>query len=211
MSLPAALLPWIERVFLNATGTGPNASGTLTFYAAGTSTPQNTYSDSALTVPNTNPVTLGADGRPTVDIFLSPTSYKVVVADSTAAEIYTFDNVSDPAYTFFAQLGQQLALGSKSVTTGYTVTNNDSLVTVNEPSTNPAIVNLQPSANRGAILFVQNVSAATQVKLVPNGVETINGLASYTIPVAASPKFPTVILLPAAAGTYYLVGAIGAP
>lgn len=83
--------------YLDAT---PNVynGGNLYFYVTGTSTPTNTYSDSALTIPNANPVPLDSAGRPSTEIFLDPAvTYKVVLEDSLANVIWTRDPVVDPA------------------------------------------------------------------------------------------------------------------
>lgn len=55
----------------------------LFFYAAGTATKQNTYSDRSLSSANTNPVVLNSAGRPAVEIWLQDLDYKVVLAPST--------------------------------------------------------------------------------------------------------------------------------
>lgn len=68
------------------------AGGKLNFYAAGTSTPQNTYTDAGLSSPNTNPVILNAAGRPPFDIFLQDLGYKVVLTDANNNPIWTADN-----------------------------------------------------------------------------------------------------------------------
>ena len=69
------------------TSTGAPMSGALAyFYETGTSTPKDTYSDSALTTANTNPVVADASGRFS-DIFLSGT-YKVVIKNSAGVQIY---------------------------------------------------------------------------------------------------------------------------
>ena len=75
------------------------AGAQLFFYATGTSTKQNTYSDKALTIPNTNPVVLDSSGRAGA-IFLQNLAYKVVFAPATdtdppASPIWT----QDPVYT----------------------------------------------------------------------------------------------------------------
>lgn len=78
----------------------PLAGGWLCSYEAGTSTLANTYTTSALTVANSNPLVLDAAGRAT--IFLSPgRSYKFVlktattpVACTTGTTIWSVDNVS---------------------------------------------------------------------------------------------------------------------
>lgn len=68
------------------------AGGKLNFYSAGTVTRRNTYSDSAFTIPNTNPVILDAEGRPEVNIFLDGV-YKVVLTDSDDQVIWEKDPV----------------------------------------------------------------------------------------------------------------------
>lgn len=84
------VMPVPQQQFLDLNG-DPFAAGTLDTYEAGTTTPLATYSDSALTVANANPVVLDAAGRATV--YLLPQSYKFVLKDSSAVEIYTQDNV----------------------------------------------------------------------------------------------------------------------
>lgn len=66
--------------------------GQLFFYASGTTTPQATYSDSAMTVPNQNPVILDAYGRPSVNVFLDPSfAYRCVLKDADEAVIWDKD------------------------------------------------------------------------------------------------------------------------
>jgi hypothetical protein len=62
----------------------PLALGNLYYYIAGTTTPQNTYSDSASTIPNTNPIVLDGSGRLQVDVYLgSAADYKEVLTTSS--------------------------------------------------------------------------------------------------------------------------------
>jgi hypothetical protein len=74
------------------------AGAKLFFYAAGTSTKLNTYSDRTLTTPNTNPIILNSSGNSSTDIYLQDLDYKVVLAPSTdsdppAAAIWSADYV----------------------------------------------------------------------------------------------------------------------
>jgi hypothetical protein len=77
-------------------------SGKLCTYAAGSTTPLATYSDSGLTVLNANPVILNSAGRPTSGaIFLQAATYKYTLLTagtdatcSTGAVIWTLDNVA---------------------------------------------------------------------------------------------------------------------
>ncbi len=70
--------------FLDSNG-APLALGNLYYYAAGTTTPLDTYSDSAGTVPNTNPITLDGSGRLSLDVYLgSASNYKEVLTTASA-------------------------------------------------------------------------------------------------------------------------------
>lgn len=90
-----------SQQFVNSAG-APYSGGKLNFYASGTSTPLNTYSDSALSIANANPVVLDSAGR-SGDIFLQVLAYKVVLTDSANAQIWTADPVSSSDYTTVAQ------------------------------------------------------------------------------------------------------------
>ena len=85
------------ETYLDSNG-DPLSGGLLYFYATGTTTPQDTFTDEELTPgnENANPVVLDSAGRTAVDIWLSNASYKVVLKDSAAATIWTRDPVSNP-------------------------------------------------------------------------------------------------------------------
>ena len=63
------------------------------FYASGTSSPLDTFSDKALTIPNTNPVPANSAGL-LPDIWLQALDYKVVAKNAHDVEIWTADPVS---------------------------------------------------------------------------------------------------------------------
>ena len=80
--------------FLTSGGLPLNA-GTISTYAAGTTTPLPTYTTSSGSVANANPIVLNTDGRPPNEIWLSPgLGYKFVLADSLGNLIATYDNLS---------------------------------------------------------------------------------------------------------------------
>lgn len=82
-----------SQVFQATTG-DVGAGWKLYFYASGSSsTLQDTYSDTALTTPNANPVVADASGRFGA-IFLSPLNYNVVLKDANDATIASADPVS---------------------------------------------------------------------------------------------------------------------
>lgn len=93
--MPTVLLSPIFNGWQGFTPNGlPMASGNLYSYAAGTSTPLATYTTSSGSVANSNPILLGADGRPPQEIWLvSGSAYKFVLADSLGNVIGTYDNI----------------------------------------------------------------------------------------------------------------------
>lgn len=89
----ASQLLGIKTRFTNDLGS-PLVGGQVYTYFAGTSTNQDTYSDAALTVPNTNPVILDDTGS--ADIFLKG-SYRIRVFDKSGRFIEEQDNVTQAA------------------------------------------------------------------------------------------------------------------
>ena len=73
----------------------PLSGGLLYTYAAGTTTPQTTFTDSSGLVPNTNPVVL--DSRGEASVWLSALQYKFKLTDANNVEIWTVDNLSGAA------------------------------------------------------------------------------------------------------------------
>jgi hypothetical protein len=84
------VMPQPKFVGLDSNG-DPLASGKLYAYAAGTTTPLDTYTTSVLDVANANPVVLDSAGRATV--YLSANAYKFVLKTSADVEVWTQDNV----------------------------------------------------------------------------------------------------------------------
>jgi len=80
-------------VFFNMLGLEPRFNGKLQFYAIGTTTPKNTWSDENLTILNTNPVILDGSGRASTDIFLDG-DYSVLITDNDGGNPITRDVIS---------------------------------------------------------------------------------------------------------------------
>jgi hypothetical protein len=80
---------------INGSGT-PYPLAKAYFYVAGTTTPQDTYSDKDLTIPNTNPVVADANGL-FGQIFLGSGTYDVVLKTSADATIWTAEDVAAAA------------------------------------------------------------------------------------------------------------------
>jgi hypothetical protein len=93
-------------------------------YAAGTTTPLNTYTDSTGGTPNTNPVVLGTDGGAAV--WLGASSYKFILKDTGLTPIWTVDNVSGvgKSLSLYVPLAGGTMTGLLTNTTGFAGTIN---------------------------------------------------------------------------------------
>lgn len=90
----AVVTPTAKAQFIDAAGI-PLAGGLLYTYAAGTTTPQATYTDSTSATANSNPIVL--DSRGEANIWLAATSYKFKLTDAQGTEIWTVDNIAPPS------------------------------------------------------------------------------------------------------------------
>lgn len=82
----------ISAQFFDNDNGDPLSGGKLYFYDTGTTDLKTTYSDSAMTIENTNPVVLDAYGVPG-DIFFSGTA-KVVLKTSADVQLRSMDPVN---------------------------------------------------------------------------------------------------------------------
>jgi hypothetical protein len=130
LAVPAAsqtgtLMPVPQQVFLDASG-NPLNGGLVYTYIAGTTTPLSTYSDLALSVPNTNPIVLNSAGRNAAGgIYLSAANYKIIVKTSAGATIYTQDNVGATPPTVAVSSFNDLCNVRLTLTSGAPVTASD--------------------------------------------------------------------------------------
>ena len=97
------------------------SGGKIYTYAAGTSTPAVTYTDTVGSTPNTNPIILNAAGRVPYEIWLTKeVLYKFVLKDSNDTLIGTWDNIEGMNSNFVAYSGQneiQLATDGQMIFT----------------------------------------------------------------------------------------------
>lgn len=99
--MAVSLLPWITQYFPDSNG-NPLAGGSIETFAAGTSTPKNTWSDPSGTVLNANPIPLGANGQPISGGIYGTIgeAYKIVVKNASGVvQPCSKDNVLFPATT----------------------------------------------------------------------------------------------------------------
>jgi len=103
----------------------PLSGGKIYTYAAGTTTPAVTYTTSAGTVANTNPIILDAAGRTPYEIWLAIGSlYKFIVKTSTDVLIGTYDSlpsINDP-YSINSLLGGVTGTNTIAATATPTIT-----------------------------------------------------------------------------------------
>ena len=98
----------------DATGLIPLAGGLLYTYAAGTLTPQATYTDAGGLSANTNPVVLDSAGR--ADVFLGTSAYRMILKSAFGTTIWDEDNVLAPGASVFAFAASLLSsIGSSLV------------------------------------------------------------------------------------------------
>ena len=154
----------------NSTGL-PLNGGFLYTYLAGSSTPLATYTDSAGTVANTNPIIMGTDGRPPYEIWLTQGyNYKFVLTDSASNLIGTYDNIA----------GLSSYYGNTTAVTAVTGTSPISVTTGNTPNVSFSGVLGRTSGGTGVasppVAFVHQITAqsipATTITVIQ--FETIN-------------------------------------
>ena len=107
----AVLTPVAKMQFLDVTG-APLVGGLLYTYAAGTTTPQASYTDSTGAQANTNPVVL--DSRGEANIWLASATYKFRLCSSDNTELWTVDNISAPTSALSPVLSGNVTIDSDS-------------------------------------------------------------------------------------------------
>ena len=156
------------------------------FYRVGTSTKKDTYSDSAKTTANANPMVLDSAGRLPADVFmLTDEQYKVVLAPSTDTDpptspILTKDNVSPVRSTPVADID---ALAKSA---NYTVLVGDKGKWINTDASSGAVTITLPAvatATNGFFVYVKKIdSSANAVTVDADAAETIDGSTTFELP-----------------------------
>lgn len=173
VTLPNAVpMPGPEIQYLDAAGV-PLVGSKLCTYAAGTSTPLATYTDSTAGTSNSNPIILDSAGR--ASVWVGPLLYKFVLRTggdgtcSTGSVVWTQDQVGSWLYS----IGQALALASR--------------LTVSVPGTLAIGTNVGPAAFYTAATNVR--SATVMVKTAPTGANLV-----FTIVQGATTLFTVTVL-----------------
>jgi len=109
--MAATLTPSPKVQFFESNGE-PLVGGKLYTYAAGTSSPLATYTDSTGNTANANPVIL--DSRGEANVWLGPSRYKWVLYDADDVLIWSVDGIGT---SFAAQSTAVVATGGQTVVT----------------------------------------------------------------------------------------------
>ena len=115
-----SLAPTPKLQFFDANG-APLAGGMLYTYAAGTTTPLATYTDSTGVSANTNPIVL--DSRGEANVWLSGAIYKFVLYTSASVLIWTVDNINGSTFAVNAT--------GDGTTTAFSVVNGFTAIYIN--------------------------------------------------------------------------------
>lgn len=184
----------------------PAVGGQLFFYAAGSSTKQNTYTNSTGLSANTNPIVLNALGEPSTEIwFTAGQLYKVVYApagdtDPPSSPIWTIDNLT--GVTSAVNSASQWV--SSGVTPTYTGT---TAFTVPGDQTNAFQVGRRVKATVSAGTVYGTITnsvfgAVTTVTLLMDGASVLDsGLSSVDLSLLEATSYALPSVLRFSAGT----------
>jgi hypothetical protein len=208
-------MPWTIPQFLTATPS-PYAGFYLVFYAAGTSTPQNVYSDQLGNTSLGNQVILDTTGYPSdgvnpVSIYYGATGYRIdlcppnllMTGPDTGSPVRSVDNTENVGQVYISTLGTFLNQGQRSMANGATLTSADNTATF-LGSGSSGVINLQPVATRMQDLTIQVIGTSDAV-LTPHSGETINGQSTWTVTHGTSPKFAVLTLRPDAGNGGWII------
>lgn len=172
----AVLTPQPKMQFVTAAGV-PLSGGKLYTYAAGTTTPEATFTDSTGSTPNTNPTIL--DSRGEANIWLGAATYKFKLTDANDVELWTVDNISAPTSGISPVLSGNVTIDSNTPGVALKIT---------QTGTGP-VLRVQDSIDPDATPFIIDSSgnvglgtATPSVQFEATGVAKIGSLTLTTSP-----------------------------
>lgn len=137
----------------------PLAGGKIDTYAAGTTTPQVTYTSASGLIAHTNPIILDSAGRvPGGEIWLTAQRYKFVLSTAGNVLIGTYDNIAG-----FGSLSVTDYTGD-GTTIVYTVPNNVGFVYINGVYQNQATY----SVSGTTLTFTQAPPYTSKIEILGN-------------------------------------------
>jgi len=189
--------------FLDNSG-NPLTGGLLYTYAAGTTTPQTTYTTINGTTPNANPIVLDAAGRLESEVWLTgEVAYKMILRDSAGGLLGTYDDIYGINDVSATGVPWAEVTGTPTTLAGYGITNAITAATAAStyaPIASPTFtgtVTIPDSASApfaaGFLDVPQSLKTANhQLVLADRGKSVVmNGTTlTLTIPANASVAFP---------------------
>lgn len=166
----------------------------LYFYATGTSTPQDTYSTSALVTPNSNPVIADSNGLFGAIYLNASLQYKMTLTTSADVLVYTVDPVNDQILTqsiigalLYPRTSEEIAAGITPTNYAYQSRNMLRYGAVADGATdNTTLLLTVGNAMGGVLLIPQNIkySRATLLATLDTDVlfDDESGINSFSDP-----------------------------
>ena len=160
----AVVTPTAKAQFIDAAGV-PLAGGYLYTYAAGTTTPQATYTDSTAATANSNPIVL--DSRGEANIWLSSADYKFKLTDAAGTEIWTVDNIAAPSTALSPVFTSNVTISANTAGPALLVTQTGA----------GAAIRVQDSADPDSSPFVVDTSGQVGIGTATpaNALDVVNG------------------------------------
>jgi hypothetical protein len=185
------------------TGLGiPLTGGLLYFYEPSTLIPKDTYSNAALSIPNTNPIALATNGSPAVDIWLNGV-YRVRLLDENGNLQWDKDPVGGDSSDRLAY--QDWAAGiSYDIGDIVTGSNGRYYVSITEPNINNDPISSAVNWTESRLLRVYNANETYQIGAV---VQAADGFLwkAKAITAGSTPAIGSAFWEPAVDGLYRFV------
>lgn len=174
----AVLTPSPKMQFESAAGV-PLSGGKVYTYAAGTTTPQATFTDYTGATPNANPIILNSRGE--AAIWLGSASYKFKLTDANDVEIWVVDYISAPTSGVSPVLSGNVVIDSDTPGVALKITQTGT----------GAVLRVQDSADPDVTPFIidnaGNVGIGTATPAAPLDVTGAARLGSLTLTTSPLP------------------------
>lgn len=173
--LPVSLIQYFDN-------NGNPAAGALCHvYLVGTTTDKNTYTTSALSVANSNPLEADSSGRFGLAYIDDGETYKLVITDATGGTtFYTADNLSSPP----SALNTAITRTYESKSSDYVVVAGDANKMIDfdaSAASRTATLNSSTLGNGFWIRIGKSDSSGNTVVITPGGGQTIDGASTYPL------------------------------
>lgn len=188
----------------------PLNGGKLYTYAAGTTTPQATYTSISGVTPNANPIILSSNGRLPNEVWLTEgVAYKFLLATSADVQIGVYDDIAGVNDFSIYGIDWTNISGTPTTLSGYGIT--DALSAVTAASTYAPIAS--PTFT-GTVLVPDNAPASTNYSVGYKEAPQVAKTASYELILSDSGKSVTMngssltLTIPANASVAFPIGTV---